>query len=89
MPDPARSAANEFIKTLKNNQIEISGKVLFVNESPKDAFTLIADKRSPPLRDLIVPLNRESINLFAEHLLAKIRSRINDNICRNTLTFNA
>ena len=72
MPDPARSAANEFIKTLKNNQIEISGKVLFVNVSPKEAFTLIADKSSPPLRDLIVPLNRESINLFAEHLLREI-----------------
>jgi len=72
MPDPARIAANEFIKILKLNRIEISGKILFVTTSPKDAFTLIADKCSPPLCDLIVPLNKESINLFAEHLLREI-----------------
>lgn len=72
MPDPARIAANEIIKILKYNKIDILGKVLFVNTSSKDAFTLIADKNSPPLRDLIVPLNKESINLFAEHLLREI-----------------
>lgn len=72
MPDPARIAANEFIKILKYNKIEISGKVLFVNAPTNEQFTLIAEKLSPPLRDLIVPLNKESINLFAEHLLREI-----------------
>jgi D-alanyl-D-alanine carboxypeptidase/D-alanyl-D-alanine-endopeptidase (penicillin-binding protein 4) len=72
MPDPARIAVNEFIKILKYNKIEISGKILFVNNPTIEPFTLIADKMSPPLRDLIVPLNKESINLFAEHLLREI-----------------
>jgi D-alanyl-D-alanine carboxypeptidase/D-alanyl-D-alanine-endopeptidase (penicillin-binding protein 4) len=72
MPDPARIAANEFIKVLKYNKIEISGKVLFVQKTANEPFTQIADKSSPPLRDLIVPLNKESINLFAEHLLREI-----------------
>ena len=72
MPDPARIAVNEFIKVLKYNKIELSGKVLFVNTPINEPFTLIADKMSPSLRDLIVPLNKESINLFAEHLLREI-----------------
>jgi len=72
MPDPSRIAVNEFIKILKYNKIEISGKVLFVNTPINEPFTLIAEKMSPPLRDLIVPLNKESINLFAEHLLREI-----------------
>ncbi len=72
MPDPAHIAANEFIKILKYNKIEISGKILFVNKSPNEAITLVADKTSPPLRDLLIPLNKESINLFAEHLLREI-----------------
>ena len=72
MPDPARIAATEFIKILKYNKIEISGKTVFVSSPTNEAFTLIADKSSPLLRDLIVPLNKESINLFAEHLLREI-----------------
>lgn len=72
MPEPARIAANEFIKILKYNKIEISGKIVFVSSPTNDTFTLIADKSSPLLRDLIVPLNKESINLFAEHLLREI-----------------
>jgi serine-type D-Ala-D-Ala carboxypeptidase/endopeptidase (penicillin-binding protein 4) len=72
MPDPPQIAASEFIKMLNSNNINISGKILYVSSSPTEAFTLVADKRSPPLRDLIVPLNKESINLFAEHLLREI-----------------
>jgi D-alanyl-D-alanine carboxypeptidase/D-alanyl-D-alanine-endopeptidase (penicillin-binding protein 4) len=72
MPDPALTAVTEFIKVLKYNKIEILGKVVFANISPSEVFTLIADKNSPPLRDLIIPLNHESINLFAEHLLREI-----------------
>ncbi len=72
MPDPARIVANEFIKILKYNKIETSGKILFVNAPTIEPFTLIAEKLSPPLHDLIVPLNKESINLFAEHLLREI-----------------
>lgn len=72
MPDPVKVASAEFIKVLRSNNIEISGKILFVTKSPIEAITLIADKSSPPLRDLIVPLNKESINLFAEHLLREI-----------------
>ena len=72
MPDPARIAVNEFIKILKYNKIEISGKIVFINTPINEPFTLIAEKMSPPLRDLIVPLNKESINLFAEHLLREI-----------------
>jgi len=72
MPDPAPIAVNEFIKILKLNKIDISGKVLPVHTPPIEPFTLLADKSSPALRDLIVPLNKESINLFAEHLLHEI-----------------
>jgi len=76
MPSPYQIAAKEFIKVLKNNNIEIKGKILYVNEPVNDNFILIAEKGSPALREIITPLNRESINLFAEHLLREIgRSR--------------
>lgn len=72
MPDPAKVAVAEFVKVLKDFNIELLGKVLYIDKSSNDAFTLIADKHSPALRDLIAPLNKESINLFAEHLLREI-----------------
>jgi D-alanyl-D-alanine carboxypeptidase/D-alanyl-D-alanine-endopeptidase (penicillin-binding protein 4) len=72
MPDPAKTAATEFIKILNYNNIEITGNVIYVDKLPDENFTLIAEKCSPPLRDLIVPLNMESLNLFAEHLLREI-----------------
>jgi D-alanyl-D-alanine carboxypeptidase/D-alanyl-D-alanine-endopeptidase (penicillin-binding protein 4) len=45
---------------------------VYVGKLKSDGFNLIAEKPSPPLKDLIVPLNHESINLFAEHLLREI-----------------
>jgi len=86
MPDPAQIAAKEFIKILKYYNIEFSGKVIYTTTSPIEPFTLVAEKNSPPLRDLIVPLNRESINLFAEHLLREIgRTRKNSQSLENSL----
>ncbi len=72
MPDPAKIAASEFIKVLRNNKIGFVGKVLINNLLPITDFIQVADKVSPPLDDLIVPLNKESVNLFAEHLLREI-----------------
>lgn len=72
MPEPARIAANEFVKVLKSFNIEITGKIRFMNEMTGVPFALIADKASPALKELIVPLNRESINLYAEHLFREI-----------------
>ena len=72
MPDPAKIAASEFIKVLRNNKIGFVGNVLINNLLPISDFVQVADKVSPPLSDLIVPLNKESVNLFAEHLLREI-----------------
>jgi D-alanyl-D-alanine carboxypeptidase/D-alanyl-D-alanine-endopeptidase (penicillin-binding protein 4) len=72
MPDPAKIAASEFVKVLRNNKIDFVGKILINNTLPITDFVLVAEKVSPPLSDLIVPLNKESVNLFAEHLLREI-----------------
>ena len=72
MPNPAKMAATDFLKVLKSNNIEILGKVRYINTPLIENVEQIADKSSPPLRDLIIPLNQESINLFAEHLLIEI-----------------
>ena len=72
MPDPARIAASELLKILKKNEIVFSGKLIITDQSQGDSVKTMADKSSPALRDLIVPLNKESINLFAEHLLREI-----------------
>lgn len=72
MPDPAKIAATELVKVLSDNKMSFVGKVLINKEIPVVGFTQVADKVSPPLSDLIVPLNTESINLFAEHLLREV-----------------
>ncbi len=70
-PNPACTAAVELVRILESNGIKLSGKIRLVNKKTED-FVLIADKASPSLQELIIPLNRESINLFAEHLLREI-----------------
>lgn len=72
MPNPAETAAIELSKVLKNTGINISGRIFCTNKWGGEDFTLIAEKFSPPLKELIVPLNHESLNLFAEHLLHEI-----------------
>ncbi len=72
MPNPAGIAAIEFCNVLKNNGISILGRVFCTNKWVGNGFTLISDKSSPPLKELIVPLNHESLNLYAEHLLREI-----------------
>ncbi len=69
IPDPARTAALQFIKVLKTGNIILSGKITFRTKPADGEFTIIAEKLSPALKELLVPLNQESINLFAEHLL--------------------
>ena len=41
-------------------------------EGEKSAGTLVGTQLSPPLKEIIVPLNKESLNLYAEHLLCEI-----------------
>jgi D-alanyl-D-alanine carboxypeptidase/D-alanyl-D-alanine-endopeptidase (penicillin-binding protein 4) len=79
MPDPAAITAAEFIKVLKFKNINFNGKILFVNQWAGEDYTLMAEKSSPPLQDLIVPLNHESLNLYAEHLLREIGRATNGN----------
>ena len=72
LPDPPRIAADQFVALLKKYGITISGKIWCSNNSTASYFKLLAEKSSPQLKELIVPLNHESINLFAEHLLRAI-----------------
>lgn len=72
MPDPSRIAAAEFVKEMQLHGIRFSGKIISQTKLKTTDFLLLADKSSPPLQELIVPLNHESINLFAEHLLREI-----------------
>ena len=72
LPDPPRIAADQFVALLKKYGITISGKIWCSNKSTASYFKLIAEKSSPLLKEMIVPLNHESINLFAEHLLREI-----------------
>jgi D-alanyl-D-alanine carboxypeptidase/D-alanyl-D-alanine-endopeptidase (penicillin-binding protein 4) len=72
MPAPAGTAAIEFVKVLKNCGIVFSGRIICIDKRMDKEFTLLAEKSSPSLRELIVPLNQESLNLYAEHLLREI-----------------
>lgn len=67
MPNPAELLANEFRNKLLENGIPISGTTNF--EKTKSGSSVLHETFSPPLRDIILVTNYESINLFAEHLL--------------------
>lgn len=78
-PDPAVSAAAEFRRVLLRKGIIIEGKISKRKQPKARQVTGLAEKKSPELRDLIIPLNHQSINLFAEHLLREIgRAKKND-----------
>ncbi len=80
-PDPAVSAAFNFRKVLLRKGIIVEGKILKRTQPKQLKVKVIAEKRSPELKDLIVPLNQESINLFAEHLLREIGRAKKSNPC--------
>jgi serine-type D-Ala-D-Ala carboxypeptidase/endopeptidase (penicillin-binding protein 4) len=78
-PDPAITAAAEFRRVLLRKGIVIEGSTFKRKQLKPQKVTGLAVKTSPELKELIVPLNHESINLFAEHLLREIgRARKND-----------
>ncbi len=72
MPDPPQIAGQALLKKLKEEGIDLSGDVIKVPEGDKSARTLVGTQLSPPVKDLIGPLNKESLNLYAEHLLCEI-----------------
>ncbi len=72
MPDPPVIAGQIFLKKLRENGIQFSGSISKESMVGGPKTTLIGSQLSPPLKDLIVPLNKESLNLFAEHLLLEI-----------------
>ena len=72
LPAPPQIAADQFVTLIKKYGITISGNIWNSNTSSAPYFKLIAEKSSPQLSELIVPLNHESLNLFAEHLLREI-----------------
>lgn len=72
MPDPPVVAGLTFLKKIKEHGIQFSGGVARLPADDNTKKTLLGTKLSPPLKDLIIPLNKESLNLFAEHLLREI-----------------
>ena len=69
-PDAPVMASSVFRKVLSSKGIVIEGKVKKTSR-PKQ-YILLAEKNSPELRQILVPLNQKSLNLFAEHLLREI-----------------
>ena len=72
MPDPPLVAAQEFLKKLKEAGIEVTGQITKTSEEDHAPRILVGTQLSPPRREVIVPLNKESLNLYAEHLLCEI-----------------
>ncbi len=78
MPDPPLLAGYSLLRELRVNGIGISGIIAKSSTEVKGFKSLIGIQLSPPLKDLIVPLNKESLNLFAEHLLLEAGRKSKD-----------
>jgi len=72
MPDPPAVAATALLRKMKENGIPVTGGVSKIFSDDGTKKTILCTQLSPPLKDLIVPLNKESLNLFAEHLLREV-----------------
>ncbi len=72
MPDPPFVAAGTFLSGLTQSGIQITGDIGIAGTNDTAKRFLLGKIESPPLKELIVPLNKESLNLFAEHLLCEI-----------------
>jgi len=72
MTDPAMVAGQTFRKKILEGGLTISGGVARKATNDTTRGILVSNFQSPPLKDLIVPLLKESLNLFAEHLLREI-----------------
>jgi D-alanyl-D-alanine carboxypeptidase/D-alanyl-D-alanine-endopeptidase (penicillin-binding protein 4) len=72
MPDPPAVAASAFLRKMKENEIPVTGGISKIFSDDGTKKTILCTQLSPPLKDLIVPLNKESLNLFAEHLLCEV-----------------
>ena len=72
MPDPPLVAAETFLRKMRAGGIQLSGRTVKIYSDDGTNKTIIGTQPSPPLKALIVPLNKESLNLYAEHLLREI-----------------
>jgi D-alanyl-D-alanine carboxypeptidase/D-alanyl-D-alanine-endopeptidase (penicillin-binding protein 4) len=72
MPDPPLVAGQTFLKRIRESGIAVGGEPTRLPQENHASRTWLGTQFSPPLKDLIVPLNKESLNLYAEHLLREI-----------------
>jgi serine-type D-Ala-D-Ala carboxypeptidase/endopeptidase (penicillin-binding protein 4) len=76
MPDPPLAAATAFLRKLKEQGIQLTGETVKIYSKDNSIPTMLVTQYSPPLKELIVPLNKESLNLYAEHLLREIGRKV-------------
>lgn len=72
IPDPPEVAAATLLRKMREGGILLSGETVKIFSDDGSTITLLGYQLSPPLKALIVPLNKESLNLYAEHLLREI-----------------
>lgn len=74
--DPLKYTADVFRETLLSKGIKVDGTSIGLRQPNRTAVTsqatLVAVRYSPPLRELIKPVNKNSQNLYAEMLLKSL-----------------
>ncbi len=74
-PHPEYLLAEELLKHLASSGIFVSGDVSIEKTNPQN-FTQITALESPSLAEIVKILNKESVNLFAEHLVKQIAAEL-------------
>lgn len=79
--DPPLLMAKIIYRKLRSAGIRISGEpaTTRLESSVYDEFTKISEVTSPALKDIIVVLNHESVNLYAEHLVKELGKVLKNN----------
>jgi serine-type D-Ala-D-Ala carboxypeptidase/endopeptidase (penicillin-binding protein 4) len=74
IPDPPMLMARIIDSRLRSAGIKISGEPVTVRTEPlpDGSFIAVSELISPPLKDIIIVLNHESVNLYAEHLIKEL-----------------
>lgn len=76
IPNPGLLLAQHLTSNLKSAGVSVSEEATYITEKDMTRRTVVYEHKSKPLRDIVIPTNQHSINLYAEMMFRYLATRI-------------
>lgn len=76
IPNPGLLLAQHLTHNLKASGVSVSSPAGYITEKDKVRRTLVYEHKSKPLKDIVIPTNIHSVNLYAEMVFRYLATRI-------------